>query len=64
MRSSADPMFNIGPPFPDEGCHIFRQFAFEKHLFAGDRVDEADGLGVQGVPRADREAIVDELPVF
>jgi len=64
MRSLADPMFDIGPPFSDEGSHIFRQFAFEKQLFPGDRVDKADGLGVQGMPGANSEAIVDELPVL
>lgn len=63
MKFLADPMFDIGPPFSDEGSHIFRQFAFEKQLFPGGRVDKADGLGVQGMPGADSEAIVDELPV-
>src|ERR1700677_4544308 len=63
MKFLADPMFDIGPPFSDEGSHIFRQFAFEKQLFPGDGVDKADGLCVQSLPRADIEAIVDELPV-
>lgn len=54
----------IGPPFCDDLFHIVGQFAFEEHVLAACRMDEADGLCVQGVPGANGEAVVDELPVF
>ena len=36
----------IGAPLRDHGAYVFRQLAFEKHLFAGGGMCEADGLSV------------------
>ena len=50
-------------PLGDEGCHVGGEVAVEVHLLAGFGVDEAEGLGVQGLAGAQFEAVVDELGV-
>lgn len=36
----------IGAPFGDDGTDVFRQLAFEKHLFTRSGVGESDGFSV------------------
>lgn len=50
-------------PLGDEGGHVGGEVAVEVHLLAGLGVDEAQGLGVQGLAWAEREAVVDELGI-
>ena len=50
-------------PLGDEGGHVGGEVAVEVHLLAGLGVDEAEGLGVQGLAGAQGEAVVDELGV-
>ena len=50
-------------PLGDEGGHVVGEVAVEVHLLAGLGVNEAEGLGVQGLAWAQVEAVVDELGV-
>ena len=50
-------------PLGDEGGHVGGEVAVEVHLLAGLGVDEAEGLGVQGLAGTQGEAVVDELGV-
>jgi len=53
----------VGFPLGDEGGHVGGGGAVEVHLLAGDGVDKAQGLGMQGLAGTQLKAVVDELGV-
>ncbi len=55
---------DIVPPFIQHGGEIFRQLRFVIHFPAGARMDEAEGLGVEGMTGHDGKAVFDKLLVF
>ena len=57
-------VLGIFAPFVDEGLHVGRKFRIEADHLLCARVDEAEGLGMEGLTRKELEAVLYELTVF
>lgn len=54
----------IGAPLLDEYSHVGGEWGFESHLSFQHRMIEAEGLGMEGLTRAEGETVFDKLGVL
>ena len=57
-------VFGVFAPFVYEGLHVGRKGRVEADHLLGARVDETEGLGMEGLAGEELEAVLDELAVF
>ena len=57
-------VFGVFAPFVYEGLHVGRKGRVEADHLLGAGVDEAEGLGMEGLAREKLEAVLDELSVL
>ena len=57
-------VFGVFAPFVYEGLHVGRKGRVEADHLLGARVDEAEGLGMEGLAGEELEAVLYELAVF